>query len=89
MELEILEKKRDKFKIVVRGESHSLLNILRENAWIVGAKNASYIIEHPYLSEPKIIVSSNNPKRTLSNAAQLVVDQTSEFGKEFKRATRR
>ena len=88
MELEILENKRDRVKILVKGESHSLLNVLRENAWVAGANNASYIIEHPYLSEPKIIVKSNNPKMTLNNAAQLVIDQASGFGKEFKRATR-
>ena len=88
MELEILERKKDKLKILVRGESHTFLNILRENAWAAGASNASYIIEHPYLSEPKIIVKSDNPKRTLSNAVQLVIDQASDFGKEFKRVSR-
>jgi DNA-directed RNA polymerase subunit L len=89
MDLKIIENKKDRLKIEVRGESHSLLNILRENAWASGAKDASYFIEHPYLSEPKIIVKSNNPKRTLTSATQLVIDQASDFEKEIKRATRK
>ena len=89
MDIEILENRKDTLKVLVKGESHTLLNVIRENAWAAGAKNASYIIEHPYLSEPKITVKSNNPKKTLSNAAQLLVDQASDFGKEFKRATRK
>ena len=89
MEVEILEKRKDGLKILVRGESHTLLNLLRENAWAAGANSASYVIEHPYLSDPKITVKSNNPKRTLSSATQLVIDQASEFGKGFKRAVKK
>jgi len=88
MDIEILENKRDKLKIAVKGESHTLLNALRKNAWAAGASDSSYMIEHPYLSDPKITVKSKNPKKTLTNAAQLVIDQASDFSREFKRVTR-
>jgi len=32
MELNVIENKKDKMKIEVQGESHTLLNVLRENA---------------------------------------------------------
>ncbi len=83
MDIEVVEKKKDKLKIAVKGETHSLLNLIRENAWRVGAKSASYVIEHPYLSDPKIIIKSEKPKRILSNSAQLVINQATDFGKEF------
>lgn len=89
MELEIIESRKDEVKVEVKGESHTLLNILRENAWKSGAKQAAYIIEHPYLSQPKIIVKAANPKKVLRDAAQMIVDDALEFEKEFKRALKR
>ncbi len=89
MKLRYLEKKKDKVKIEMKGASHTLLNILRENAWKAGASQASYIIEHPYLSEPKIIVRSNNAKRVLNDAAQFIIDDAKAFELEFKRALKR
>jgi len=88
MDLQILEKKKDLWRISVKGENHSLLNLLRENAWASGAKDASYIIEHPYLSDPKIKVKSDNPKKTLTNAIQLAIDQATDFERDFKRDAR-
>ena len=56
MELRLLSKEENKVKIEVIGESHTLLNLLRENAWKTGAKQVSYMIRHPYLSNPEIII---------------------------------
>ncbi len=84
MKLAVLEKSDSKWVLEVRGETHTLLNLLSENAWKSGADQASYIIEHPYLSEPKIIVRSKNPKKTLLEAVQLIVMQSKEFEKEFQ-----
>ena len=85
MKLTVLEKRGNKLVLEVKGETHTLLNLLRENSWKAGADQASYLIEHPYLSEPKIIVRSKNPKKTLLDAAQLTITQTKEFEKEFQR----
>jgi DNA-directed RNA polymerase subunit L len=41
------------------------------------------MIEHPYLSNPKITVRANNPKKVLSDASQMIIDDAREFGKEF------
>lgn len=89
MKLEIIEDEKNKLKIAVHGESHTLLNILRENSWKAGADQASYIIEHPYLSPPQIIVHSDSPKKTLTAATQIIIDQAKEFEKEFSAAAKK
>lgn len=86
MKLRKLEKGKEKLVLEVAGETHTLLNLLRENAWKEDAKQAAYIVEHPYLSQPKIIIRAEDPKKVLSNAAQLVIDEASDFRKEWKRA---
>jgi len=88
MKLRVLEKEKDKIVLEVSGETHTFLNLLREKAWEVGSKQASYMIEHPYLSEPKFIVKADNPIKTLSNASQRIIDQAKEFEKEFKRVSK-
>ncbi len=86
MEIKVIEKSNNKLKIEIRGESHTLLNLLRKNLWALDVEQAAYMIEHPYLSEPEIIVKSKNPLKSLHDATQLIIDQSKEFEKEFKRA---
>lgn len=85
MKLETLEKRSGKLSVRVNGETHSFLNLLRENAWKRGCDQASYIIENPYMSEPKIIVRGKDPKDILDRSAKLVVKQAKDFRKEFRR----
>lgn len=89
MELKVLEKKKNKLVVEVAGETHTLLNLLRENAWKAGAGQASYTIQHPYLSEPQITMIAENPKGVLSKAAKLSAEQVSDFERKFKAASRR
>lgn len=89
MAIKVLEKKKDKLKIEVDGETHTLLNLLREKTWKAGARQSAYIIKHPYLSQPEIIIRAKNPGRVLNDAAQLIIDDAKEFGKEFGRALKK
>ena len=89
MDLTVLEKKGDKIQIEVRGEDHTLLNLLRENSWKTGAKQASYMIKHPYLSHPKIIIKSGQYKKVLTNAAQMIIDDATSFERSLKRALKK
>lgn len=89
MDLTVLEKKGDKIQIEVRGENHTLLNLLRENSWKTGAKQASYMIKHPYLSHPKIIIKSCQYKKVLTNAAQMIIDDATSFERSLKRALKK
>jgi len=88
MELKVIEKSKDMLRLEVRDESHTLLNLLRENTWKTGAVQSSYSIEHPYMSHPRIKVRAKNPKKTLTDAAQMISNQAKEFEKEFRRLSK-
>ena len=88
MNVNVVEKKKDNWKVEVEGEGHGLLNLLRENAWKKGAKQASYMIKHPYLSKPTINVRGANPKKILADSAQMIVDDAKAFQREFKRVAK-
>ena len=89
MKVKVLEKKKDKLKVEIDGESHTLLNLLRENAWKEKVEQASYMIEHPYLAKPKIIVRAKNPKKILVDSAQKIATDAKDFSREFSRAMKR
>jgi len=86
MNLKVIEKGKDKLRVEVSGECHTLMNVLREKAWSEGARQASYIIQHPYLSQPEIIIYGNNPKKTLIDSATSIESEAKRFSQEFKRA---
>ena len=87
MKLVLLENSEGKMVLEVRGENHTFLNLLRENAWDAGSRQASYMIEHPYLSEPKLIIRAGNPKKILDSSTQAILDNAKEFEREFKRVS--
>lgn len=89
MELTAIERGKEKMRIEVKGETHTMLNLIRENAWKAGAKQASYIIQHPYISQPELIVRSSKPAKTLQDAAQKIIDDSKEFSLAFQRAMKR
>lgn len=89
MELKVLEDKPNRMKLEVLGETHTLLNILTEYAWLAKADQASYMIQHPYLSQPELIIRSSNPRKTLKDSAQIIIDKAEEFQKGFNRVAKK
>lgn len=88
MKLKKLESGKDFLKVEVAGETPTLLNLLREKCGQSGAEQASYIIEHPYLSEPKILVWAKDPKNVLEDAAQLIIKDCKAFSAAFRAETK-
>jgi DNA-directed RNA polymerase subunit L len=89
MELTAIEKGKEKLRIEVREETHTMLNLIRENSWKAGARQASYIIQHPYISQPEIIIRSRKPSKTLQDAAQMAIDDSRDFSRAFNRAMKK
>ncbi|MCK5022944.1 MAG: hypothetical protein KAS04_02110 [Candidatus Aenigmarchaeota archaeon] len=89
MKLVLLEKNAEKMTIEVRNENHTFLNLLRENSWKAGSKQTSYIIEHPNLSQPKLIVRAKDPKKNIEKSVQMIIEQAKQFDKEFKRVIKK
>lgn len=84
MELSVSEKTKDGIKVEVGGETHTLLNLIRENTAKAGAGQVSYAIEHPYMSSPKLTVKSGQPKKLLKEAAEKVAEDAGKFRKAFE-----
>jgi DNA-directed RNA polymerase subunit L len=89
MELKAVESQDEKIRVRVSGETHTLMNILTEYAWEAGASQASYTVEHPYLSQPVISIRSKNPRKTLGDAAQIIIDRSKDFKAAFDRAVKK
>jgi len=89
MKLNVIENKEGILKIEIEGEGHTLLNVLRENCWEAGATQANYILDHPYLTNPTLVVHAKNPEKVLASAAKLTVQAAKEFGAEFRKAVKK
>ncbi len=89
MELELVEKGEGALLIKVRGEDHTLCNLLRKilhsDKYVVAA---SYMIEHPLTEPPKFYVKTKKgktPERALMDAAGQVAGQLKELQKQLQR----
>ena len=86
MELKILEEKKNKLIIELKGETHAFCNALKKELWNdKHVKAAGYNIEHPLVGVPKIVVETDgkDPKKTLSDAAERLKKSFGSLKKEF------
>lgn len=59
MELNVIEKTKNKVIIEIRGENHTLCNALKEELYKDDkVKNAGYFIEHPAVGVPTLVVET-------------------------------
>jgi DNA-directed RNA polymerase subunit L len=91
MNVKIMGKGKNKLRVEFEGEDHTLLNLLRQNLWEEGVDYAAYEKEHPFLTNPVLILETDkkNPTRTLKAAAKRMGNQMQDFRKEFGRALKR
>lgn len=86
MEIKVLEQEKNKLKIEIKGETHTLCNAIRNELW--GEKSveiAGYQIEHPMVSSPVLFVETEkeDPKKTLINAAASLKKKNAELRKQL------
>lgn len=93
MELELVEKGEGSLLIKVRGEDHTLCNLLRKSLYddkhVIAA---SYVIEHPLTEPPKFYVKTRkgkSPERAFTDAAGRVAEQLEELQKQLQRALKK
>ena len=70
MDIKILEETKERLKIEIIGEDHTLSNILRKELWNdKSVKVAGYRIEHPMVGSPILLVESDkDAKKALFDA---------------------
>ncbi|MEM5802101.1 MAG: RpoL/Rpb11 RNA polymerase subunit family protein [Candidatus Aenigmatarchaeota archaeon] len=92
MEIKVLKNDGKSLIIEVKGETFTLTNLIREELWEdKNVKEAAQIKEHPYLAEPKILVSAykGSHATALEKAVERLIEQTKEFREEFKKALKK
>ena len=92
MEIKILDDKKNKLIIEVKGADHTLCNSLKAELWNdKHVKIATYSIRHPQISVPQMIVETDgeeSPRNALINAVQRLQKSNAKFKKEFSTAIR-
>ena len=82
MKIEVLEDEKDTLKIEIH-DNQTLVNLINENLWQQKVDMAAYKIDHPYLSKPVLIVKSKNPKKSLLDATEQVIEDVKELKKKL------
>ena len=92
MEIKILDDKKNKFVIEVKGADHTLCNALKTELWSdKHVKIATYSIRHPQISVPQMIIETDgeeSPRNALINAVERLHKINARFKKEFSAAIR-
>jgi len=89
MEIKILEQKGSKLQFEIRGENHTLCNILKKELYNdEHVKSATYWINHPLIGVPTFILETDgaDPKKTLISAVQRLKKLIEKFSEEFSKA---
>ena len=92
MEIKILDDKKNKVILEVKGADHTLCNAIKAELWSdKHVKIATYSIRHPQISVPQIIVETDgeeSPRNALINAVQKLHKTNEKFKKEFLKEIR-
>lgn len=89
MELNILSKTDNELEVELVGETHTLLNILRD--LLIKDKRveaAFYDMKHVSISEPILYMKTDgtDPIQVLKDAASIIIAQCDEFTEVFSKA---
>ena len=85
MEIQILEENDNLLRVEV--DNTTLVNLLNEKIWKQrGVDFSAYRIDHPYLSKPVITVRGKNPKKTLIDATDKILEDVETLRKKFQSA---
>ena len=87
MELNYVKDEKDKMKLEIIGEGHTLLNPLVKELWQDShVKNAGYFVEHALVSHPVLILETEGEmaKVALKKAAVRLGKSLEEIKTKFK-----
>lgn len=89
MELNILSKTENELEVELKGETHTLLNLLKER--LIKDNRVEivfYDMKHVSISDPILYVKTDgtNPIEVLKDAAKIIISQCDEFIDVFSKA---
>ena len=90
MKVQVLKKTSNELKIEIKGEGHSLCNILQKVLIEDNAVDmAGYTVPHPLLPHAIVYVctkKTRKPEATIKDAVKKIRAQDKEFRKSFEKA---
>ncbi|MBT3394955.1 DNA-directed RNA polymerase subunit L [archaeon] len=88
MEIKILESEKNKIKIELIGEDHTLANIIRKELWNDShIKVSGYDVKHPQIGSPILIVETDgkeDPKKALLAAVERIQKNNNDLLDQLK-----
>jgi len=92
MEIKVLENKKNRVVFEIEGEDHSFCNVLKKELLNdEHVKIATYAIEHPLISKPKMILETDGEEevsKALKEAAKRVGKKAEKFKEEFTKSVK-
>ena len=92
MEIKILDDKKNKLMVEIKGVDHTLCNAIKREMWNDNqVKVATYSINHPQIGVPKMIVETDgkvSPRNALLSAVQRLQKNNAKFKKNFTKEAR-
>ena len=89
MEIRVLEQTKERLKIEILGEDHTLSNAIRKELWENShVKIAGYNLEPSLITNPMMIIEtdgSENPKKALLTAIENIKKRNKELLAEFNK----
>jgi len=87
MEIKILEDTKEKLKLEIKGEGHTLCNPLVKELWKdSNVEVAGYNIDHSLVSNPLLVIEAKNAKTALKKAISGLSKNIKDFDEKFKKA---
>jgi len=88
VEIEILEEEKNKIKFKVTGETHTILNLIRNELFKdENVDFAGYMVEHPLVGGAifTVATSKGNPKIAIKKAIERIQKKLSKVESEIKK----
>ncbi len=88
VEIEILEEEKNKLKIKIKGETHTVLNLIRNELFNEDSVEfVGYRIEHPMVKDAIFTVATTkgNPKTIIKKAIERIQKKLSKLESEIKK----
>ncbi len=88
MEINIIEEDKKRMVFEIKGETHTLANLLEKELWKdENVKAAGYNVAHPLIGIPRMVVETNTkttPREAVEDAIKRLKKQNADFQKALK-----
>ncbi len=87
MNVNITKTGTDMITVEIEGLRHTIPNVLREELWNDSTVSfAAYEKKHPYVGNPKLVIKSKDPKKSLLSAIKSTQSNIKELEKELSKS---